>query len=75
MVSEDSEEIYQGFCIDLLEKLREILGFSYRIRLVEDGQFGGQNEDGSWNGLIGELVSHVSNSKTYLYIVICTNML
>ena len=74
-MSEAGEEIYQGLCIDLMDKLRETLGFSYRIRLVEDGQFGGQTEDGSWNGLVGELVGHVSNSDTYVHMVIYTNML
>ena len=59
---------YEGFCIDLMDKLSEIMGFSYRFSLVEDGQFGGQNEDGSWNGMVGDLVNHVSHtSNTYIY--------
>ena len=57
-------EDYEGFCIDLMDKLSEILGFTYTLYLVEDGQFGGQNEDGSWNGLVGDLVNHVSHSNT-----------
>lgn len=55
---------YQGFCIDLMDKLSEVLGFSYRISLVEDGQFGGQTENNSWTGLVGDLVNRVSNSTS-----------
>jgi len=57
--NEDGEEIYEGFCIDLMNKLSEMLGFTYRIRGVKDGQFGGQSEDGSWTGLVGDLTRHV----------------
>ena len=48
-----------------MDKLSEVLGFSYRLSLVEDGRFGGQNEDGNWLGLIGDLVNRVSNIDTY----------
>ena len=53
---------YRGFCIDLMDKLSEMMGFSYRLRIVEDGKFGGQDEDGNWMGLVGDLVNRVSNS-------------
>ena len=53
---------YQGLCIDLMDKLSEMMGFSYRLRTVEDGRYGGQDEDGNWMGLVGDLVNRVSNS-------------
>ena len=59
---------YEGFCIDMLEKLSEIMGFNYRLTLVEDGRFGGQDEDGNWLGLIGDLVNQVSNAVIYSYL-------
>lgn len=31
---------FEGYCIDLLKELAHILGFSYEIRLVEDGKYG-----------------------------------
>ena len=62
-ITEDGEEVFQGFCIDMMDKLSELMGFSYRISLVEDGKFGGQAEDGTWMGLVGDLVAHVSNSE------------
>ena len=61
-MTEDGGIIYQGLCIDLIDRLSEIMGFSYRLRTVEDGRFGGQDEDGNWMGLIGDLVNRVSNS-------------
>lgn len=54
---------FEGFCIDLLKELAGILGFSYEIRLVPDGKYGSQDDKGQWNGLIRELMEHVSTSS------------
>lgn len=51
---------FEGFCIDLLKELANILGFTYEIRLVPDGKYGSQDEKGQWNGMIKELIEHVS---------------
>lgn len=51
---------FEGFCIDLLKELAGILGFTYEIRLVPDGKYGSQDEKGQWNGIIRELIEHVS---------------
>lgn len=51
---------FEGFCIDLLKELASILGFTYEIRLVPDGKYGSQDEKGQWNGIIRELIEHVS---------------
>lgn len=51
---------FEGYCIDLLKELAHILGFSYEIRLVEDGKYGAQDDKGQWNGMIKELIDHVS---------------
>ena len=54
-----------------MDKLSEVLGFSYRLSIVEDGKFGGQDEDGNWLGLVGHLVNQVSSSISYseLYVL------
>uniref|UniRef100_A0A673JB77 Glutamate receptor n=2 Tax=Euteleostomi TaxID=117571 RepID=A0A673JB77_9TELE len=50
---------FEGFCIDLLRELAAILGFTYEVRLVEDGKYGAQEEStGQWNGMIRELMDH-----------------
>lgn len=51
---------FEGFCIDLLKELANILGFTYEIRLVPDGKYGSQDDKGLWNGMIRELIEHVS---------------
>ncbi|KAK2511248.1 hypothetical protein Q9233_017109 [Columba guinea] len=50
---------FEGYCIDLLRELSTILGFSYEIRLVEDGKYGAQEDaSGQWNGMVRELIDH-----------------
>uniref|UniRef100_A0AAX7SQ62 Glutamate receptor n=1 Tax=Astatotilapia calliptera TaxID=8154 RepID=A0AAX7SQ62_ASTCA len=49
---------FEGFCIDLLKELANILGFTYEIRLVPDGKYGSQDDKGLWNGMIRELIEH-----------------
>lgn len=51
-----------GFCIDILIDLAERLNFTYEIELVKDKIFGKKNENGEWNGIIGELVNRVRKS-------------
>ncbi|XP_059195163.1 glutamate receptor ionotropic, kainate 3 [Centropristis striata] len=49
---------FEGFCIDLLKELANVLGFTYEIRLVPDGKYGSQDDKGQWNGMIRELIEH-----------------
>lgn len=56
---------FEGYCIDLLKELAIILGFTYEIRLVEDGKYGAQDDKGQWNGMIKELIDHVSETKMH----------
>lgn len=56
---------FEGFCIDLLKELANILGFTYEIRLVPDGKYGSQDEKGQWNGMIRELIEHVSYTSYF----------
>lgn len=44
---------FEGFIIDLVSELSQILGFKYIFKLVDDNAYG-TNENGEWNGLIGE---------------------
>lgn len=52
---------YEGFCIDLLEKIAGMVGFTYRIELVPDGKYGAYDyETGEWNGIVRQLMDKVS---------------
>ncbi|XP_022602503.1 glutamate receptor U1-like [Seriola dumerili] len=46
----------EGFCMDLLSEVAKKLGFKYRVQLVKDGSYGRQDDNGNWNGMIGEVV-------------------
>lgn len=50
---------FEGYCLDLLKELSNILGFIYEVRLVADGKYGAQNDKGEWNGMVKELIDHV----------------
>lgn len=55
---------YEGFCIDLLNAISKIVGFSFEIYEVEDGRFGAFDEKtGEWHGLIREIIDKVFFSK------------
>uniref|UniRef100_F7FH39 Glutamate receptor n=1 Tax=Ornithorhynchus anatinus TaxID=9258 RepID=F7FH39_ORNAN len=49
---------FEGYCLDLLKELSNILGFTYEVKLVSDGKYGAQNDKGEWNGMVKELVDH-----------------
>ncbi|XP_058476296.1 glutamate receptor ionotropic, delta-1-like isoform X3 [Solea solea] len=48
---------YKGFSIDVLDALAKVLGFKYEIYQVSDSKYGSQLPNGSWNGMIGDLIS------------------
>ncbi|KAI4888084.1 hypothetical protein NFI96_022113 [Prochilodus magdalenae] len=45
-----------GYCIDLLEKLAEDMGFDFDLYIVGDGKYGAY-KNGRWTGLVGDLMS------------------
>nr|CAD7195179.1 unnamed protein product [Timema douglasi] len=48
---------YEGFCIDLLKEIANMVGFEYRIHLVPDGKYGVYDLDtGEWNGIVRQLM-------------------
>uniref|UniRef100_A0A3B5LUZ2 Glutamate receptor n=1 Tax=Xiphophorus couchianus TaxID=32473 RepID=A0A3B5LUZ2_9TELE len=60
MVKKSEKELvgndrYEGYCMDLLKELSNILGFTYEVRLVGDGKYGAQNDKGEWNGMVADL--------------------
>lgn len=54
--SKTGNEIYEGFSIDLIKAISEIVNFNYTIKIVEDNRYGSKNVNGEWNGMIGELI-------------------
>lgn len=56
---------FEGYCLDLLKELSNILGFSYEVKLVSDGKYGAQNDKGEWNGMVRELIDHVRTNPHF----------
>ena len=52
---------YDGFCVELAQKISEALNFDFVIHEVRDGKYGAYAENGSWNGMVGELIRKVSH--------------
>lgn len=55
-VRTDYKKCCYGYCIDLLEKLAEDMGFTFDLYIVGDGKYGGF-KNGRWTGLVGDLLS------------------
>ncbi|XP_072018831.1 glutamate receptor ionotropic, kainate 2-like isoform X2 [Amphiura filiformis] len=47
---------FEGFCVDMLDMIAAEVGFNYEIHIVHDANYGTQQADGSWNGMVGELI-------------------
>lgn len=45
---------YEGYGVELIEKLAELLEFNFEFRIQEDGKYG-ENKTGEWDGMLGEL--------------------
>ena len=48
---------FEGFCMDILYALQEDLKFRYKMSLKTE--LGTRTKDGSWTGLMGELINGV----------------
>ncbi|XP_032670681.1 ionotropic receptor 25a [Odontomachus brunneus] len=55
MHNEEGKEIWEGYCIDFIQKLSEVMQFDYDLVIPEDQEFGKKSPNGEWTGLIGDL--------------------
>jgi ionotropic glutamate receptor len=52
---------YEGYCIDLIEKIEEYLKIKCEFEIVQDGKYGAWDpQTKQWNGLIKQLLELVS---------------
>ncbi|KAJ8723589.1 hypothetical protein PYW08_003501 [Mythimna loreyi] len=48
---------YEGFCIELIDRLAKLLQFNYTLVEQEDGDYGSRdNATGRWSGMLGRLM-------------------
>uniref|UniRef100_A0A1I8IYI3 Glutamate receptor n=1 Tax=Macrostomum lignano TaxID=282301 RepID=A0A1I8IYI3_9PLAT len=52
----DNSSSIRGFYIDILDLLAEELNFKYNLYVVPDNKYGAQLPNGTWNGLIREVI-------------------
>lgn len=60
-------DAYEGYCADLTKEVARIVGIDYLIQPVKDAAYGKRLDDGSWNGMIGEIIREV---RSLLYVVL-----
>lgn len=88
MRNDDGREIWEGYCIDFVQKLSEEMQFDYDLVIPEDGEFGKKLPNGEWSGVIGDLAKGVSfifkmrfgyircrQSRIYIFRLILTFLL
>ena len=51
---------FEGYCADVAKQIADIVDFEYQIVPVKDGKYGGVDQNGTWNGMVGELIRGVS---------------
>jgi len=66
-IMRDSEGmvLWEGYCIDLLLKLSQLMDFDYEIVPPANGEFGKRYPNGTWDGMVGDLAMGVSNIFMY----------
>jgi len=58
--------LLKGYCLELLAKLEESLGFRSEVYVVPDGNYGGQDPiTNEWNGIIRDIIDGVSETALY----------
>ena len=58
----------EGFSIDLIEKIAEMLSFRYEIHQSPDGLYGGWNEKTGYTGIVGEITKNVSRKTSVMQL-------
>ena len=59
---------YEGYAIDVLQRVAEELDFNYELIEPQDGLFGVKLENGSWNGIIRDILAGVKKNLILVYV-------
>jgi len=63
----DTGDQYRGYLVDLLKALAEHASFSYSLYAVDDRRRGDRRQDGTWTGLVGEIIAGVRIPSITIY--------
>ena len=50
---------FEGYYVDLINELAKILKFKYKFYPSPDGKYGARMEDGTWDGMVREILDGV----------------
>ena len=70
-IEREGNDRYEGFLIDLLDHIAMKLEFQYELYESPDGNYGSRYDNGSWNGMIKELIEGVCSNCISTYMVLC----
>src|SRR6218665_2828321 len=59
---------YEGFIVDLMDSVCSELGLRYQMTPTADGEYGHQTTDGSWNGMVNQLINKVNIFLVHKYM-------
>lgn len=52
----EGNDRFEGFAVDMIGEIAKHLQFNVTFKLVDDGNYGSQDEHGNWNGMINEVM-------------------
>lgn len=64
-------EHFEGYCIDLAIRIEKLINQKFNICLVPDNLYGGKFDNGTWNGMLGQVVRqvlHLPQSNAIFYL-------
>ena len=59
MAEDGKTKLWDGYCVELIQKLAEMMDFDYDIVIPTEGDFG-EKKNGVWDGLVGDLSKGVN---------------
>lgn len=60
LIQRQTDGELSGFVPDFLEALSNVVPFAYKIQAVRHRDYGRRFENGTWNGLMAEVINKVS---------------
>ncbi|XP_071085110.1 glutamate receptor 2-like isoform X1 [Haliotis cracherodii] len=58
MPNHKTGEGFEGIIVDILDEVARRCNFSYTLDLVKDNTWGRRRQDGTWTGMIGEVINN-----------------
>ena len=66
--STGNKTLFTGYAIDTFDIVARRLGLQYTLYEVQDNQYGTLNPDGTWSGIMGELVTGVRIWRNNMFV-------